>query len=161
MYIHCFFGVCVFWLCFSSCLCSIQCPDSACKQDLLAYLQRIALYCHQLNICSKVKAEVQNLGGELIVSGVSWHQSYRRQRIVPRQPSWQCPWAQLHSQRSPGLKMNIFTESPVQNKSFFFSRSCSSSCAGFRLNQCTKMTSMLCFPFGCNKAENWAGYTVC
>ncbi|XDV15431.1 hypothetical protein PO909_015527 [Leuciscus waleckii] len=48
-----------------------QCPDSACKQDLLAYLQRIALYCHQLNICSKVKAEVQNLGGELIVSGIS------------------------------------------------------------------------------------------
>ncbi|KAG7257456.1 hypothetical protein CRUP_026594 [Coryphaenoides rupestris] len=47
----------------------IICPDSACKQDLLAYLQRIALYCHQLNICSKVKAEVQNLGGELIVSG--------------------------------------------------------------------------------------------
>ncbi|XP_066488351.1 catenin alpha-2 [Tiliqua scincoides] len=47
----------------------MECPDSACKQDLLAYLQRIALYCHQLNICSKVKAEVQNLGGELIVSG--------------------------------------------------------------------------------------------
>uniref|UniRef100_A0A671MQY0 Catenin (cadherin-associated protein), alpha 2 n=1 Tax=Sinocyclocheilus anshuiensis TaxID=1608454 RepID=A0A671MQY0_9TELE len=47
-----------------------KCPDSACKQDLLAYLQRIALYCHQLNICSKVKAEVQNLGGELIVSGL-------------------------------------------------------------------------------------------
>lgn len=46
-----------------------QCPDSSCKQDLLAYLQRIALYCHQLNICSKVKAEVQNLGGELVVSG--------------------------------------------------------------------------------------------
>ncbi|MGH0170664.1 UNVERIFIED_CONTAM: hypothetical protein FKN15_059651 [Acipenser sinensis] len=48
----------------------LKCPDSACKQDLLAYLQRIALYCHQLNICSKVKAEVQNLGGELIVSGL-------------------------------------------------------------------------------------------
>lgn len=48
-----------------------QCPDSTCKNDLLAYLQRIALYCHQLNICSKVKAEVQNLGGELVVSGVS------------------------------------------------------------------------------------------
>ncbi|OCT88302.1 catenin alpha-1 [Xenopus laevis] len=46
------------------------CPDSTCKQDLLAYLQRIALYCHQLNICSKVKAEVQHLGGELVVSGV-------------------------------------------------------------------------------------------
>lgn len=53
-------------------LLSHQCPDSACKQDLLAYLQRIALYCHQLNICSKVKAEVQNLGGELVVSGVSF-----------------------------------------------------------------------------------------
>lgn len=53
------------------CLSLSQCPDSACKQDLLAYLQRIALYCHQLNICSKVKAEVQNLGGELVVSGVS------------------------------------------------------------------------------------------
>ncbi|KAM9296308.1 catenin alpha-1-like isoform 2-T2 [Gastrophryne carolinensis] len=46
-----------------------HCPDSACKQDLLAYMQRISLYCHQLNICSKVKAEVQNLGGELVVSG--------------------------------------------------------------------------------------------
>lgn len=72
----------------SKCLPStvLQCPDSACKQDLLAYLQRIALYCHQLNICSKVKAEVQNLGGELIVSGVSScnistntiHKQYRR-----------------------------------------------------------------------------------
>uniref|UniRef100_A0A7N8X8X0 Catenin alpha-2 n=1 Tax=Mastacembelus armatus TaxID=205130 RepID=A0A7N8X8X0_9TELE len=58
-----------------------QCPDSACKQDLLAYLQRIALYCHQLNICSKVKAEVQNLGGELIVSGVS--QSHYRHLLTP------------------------------------------------------------------------------
>uniref|UniRef100_A0A8C5HZC7 Catenin alpha-1 n=1 Tax=Gouania willdenowi TaxID=441366 RepID=A0A8C5HZC7_GOUWI len=47
-----------------------NCPDSTCKNDLLAYLQRIALYCHQLNICSKVKAEVQNLGGELVVSGL-------------------------------------------------------------------------------------------
>ncbi|XP_061412431.1 catenin alpha-2-like [Lethenteron reissneri] len=47
-----------------------QCPDSASKQDLLAYLQRIALYCHQLNICSKVKAEVQNISGEVVVSGL-------------------------------------------------------------------------------------------
>ena len=31
-----------------------QCPESNTKQDLLAYLQRIALYCHQLNITSKV-----------------------------------------------------------------------------------------------------------
>uniref|UniRef100_A0A673N700 Catenin alpha-2 n=1 Tax=Sinocyclocheilus rhinocerous TaxID=307959 RepID=A0A673N700_9TELE len=62
-----------------------QCPDSACKQDLLAYLQRIALYCHQLNICSKVKAEVQNLGGELIVSGLSstnhlWYQLLKKKK---------------------------------------------------------------------------------
>ena len=48
-----------------------QCPESSTKNDLLAYLQRIALYCHQLNITSKVKADVQNISGELIVSGVS------------------------------------------------------------------------------------------
>ena len=33
-----------------------QCPESSTKKDLLAYLQRIALYCHQLNITSKVRA---------------------------------------------------------------------------------------------------------
>lgn len=48
-----------------------QCPESSTKKDLLAYLQRIALYCHQLNITSKVKADVQNISGNLIVSGVS------------------------------------------------------------------------------------------
>ncbi len=47
-----------------------QCPESQTKKDLLAYLQRIALYCHQLNITSKVKADVQNVSGELIVSGL-------------------------------------------------------------------------------------------
>lgn len=62
-----------------------QCPDSACKQDLLAYLQRIALYCHQLNICSKVKAEVQNLGGELVVSGVRMAHICLRQLCSHRQ----------------------------------------------------------------------------
>lgn len=31
-----------------------QCPESSTKKDLLAYLQRIALYCHQLNITSRV-----------------------------------------------------------------------------------------------------------
>ena len=48
-----------------------QCPDSASKNDLEAYRQRITLYCHQLNITSKVKADVQNISGALIVSGVS------------------------------------------------------------------------------------------
>lgn len=47
-----------------------QCPDSVSKKDLIAYLQRIALYCHQLNITSKVKADVQSVSGELIVSGL-------------------------------------------------------------------------------------------
>ncbi|KAI1278083.1 Catenin alpha [Halotydeus destructor] len=47
-----------------------QCPESSTKNDLLAYLQRIALYCHQLNITSKVKADVQNISGNLIVSGL-------------------------------------------------------------------------------------------
>merc|ERR1719447_2131927 len=47
-----------------------QCPESTTKKDLLAYLQWIAPYCHQLNITSKVKADVQNVSGELIVSGL-------------------------------------------------------------------------------------------
>merc|ERR1719215_1405133 len=47
-----------------------QCPESSTKNNLLAYLQRIALYCHQLNITSRVKADVQNVSGELIVSGL-------------------------------------------------------------------------------------------
>ena len=31
-----------------------QCPESSTKKDLLAYLERILLYCHQMNITSKV-----------------------------------------------------------------------------------------------------------
>jgi len=58
---------------FCHCSVAIQCPDSATKRDLVAYLERISLYCHQLNITSKVKADVQNISGELIVSGVSFH----------------------------------------------------------------------------------------
>ncbi|XP_015721748.1 catenin alpha-3 isoform X3 [Coturnix japonica] len=47
-----------------------QCPDQSCKQDLLAYLEQIKLYSHQLKICSQVRAEIQNLGGELIMSAL-------------------------------------------------------------------------------------------
>ncbi|KAI5154846.1 catenin alpha-3 isoform X1 [Manis pentadactyla] len=47
-----------------------QCPDPSCKQDLLAYLEQIKFYSHQLKICSQVKAEIQNLGGELIMSAL-------------------------------------------------------------------------------------------
>ena len=50
--------------------CADECPESSTKKDLIAYLQRIALYCHQLNITSKVKADVQNVSGELVVSGL-------------------------------------------------------------------------------------------
>ena len=31
-----------------------QCPESSTKKDLVAYLERIRLYCHQMNITSKV-----------------------------------------------------------------------------------------------------------
>ncbi|XP_016076216.1 PREDICTED: catenin alpha-3-like [Miniopterus natalensis] len=47
-----------------------QCPDPSCKQDLLAYLEQIKFYSHQLKICSQVKAEIQSLGGELIMSAM-------------------------------------------------------------------------------------------
>ena len=47
------------------------CPSAATKSDLLAYLGRITLYCHQLNITSKVKADVHNVSGELVVSGIN------------------------------------------------------------------------------------------
>ncbi|XP_006630868.2 catenin alpha-3 [Lepisosteus oculatus] len=47
-----------------------QCPDPSCKHDLLAYLEQIKLYSHQLKICSQVKSEIQSLGGELITSAL-------------------------------------------------------------------------------------------
>lgn len=47
-----------------------QCPESTTKQDLLAYLDKITLFCHQLEITSRVKADVQNIGGEQVVSAL-------------------------------------------------------------------------------------------
>lgn len=47
-----------------------QSPESQTKRDLIGYLKEIALYCNQLNITSKVKADVQNISGNLIVSGL-------------------------------------------------------------------------------------------
>lgn len=44
--------------------------ESETKKDLFAYLQRITLYCQQLNITSRVKADVQQVGNELVVSGL-------------------------------------------------------------------------------------------
>ena len=62
-----------------------QCPESTTKQDLLAYLQRIALYCHQLNITSRVKADVQDVQGELVVSGLDSATSLIQVRIGLKQ----------------------------------------------------------------------------
>ncbi|CAL8098843.1 unnamed protein product [Calicophoron daubneyi] len=42
------------------------CPDSASRRDLLAYLQRVTLHCHQLNITSRVKAGVQAARAEVV-----------------------------------------------------------------------------------------------
>ncbi|KAK3704830.1 hypothetical protein QZH41_005032 [Actinostola sp. cb2023] len=47
-----------------------RCPDSSSKNDLMAYIQRIALFSHQLTITSRVKADVQMISGELVVSGL-------------------------------------------------------------------------------------------
>lgn len=59
-----------------------QCPESTTKKDLLAYLKRIELYCQQLNITSKVKADVQNISGNLIVSGVGIHSTHFLDNII-------------------------------------------------------------------------------
>ena len=67
----------------------LQCPDPPCKQDLLAYLEQIKFYSHQLKICSQVKAEIQNLGGELIVSAVStacYFHCYTQNTLETEQP---------------------------------------------------------------------------
>ncbi|CAB3398843.1 unnamed protein product [Caenorhabditis bovis] len=44
--------------------------DSQTKNDLMAYLSQMTLYCQQLNICSKVKADVTQVGNELVVSAL-------------------------------------------------------------------------------------------
>jgi len=47
-----------------------MCPHSHTRSDLLAYLQRIALYSHQIIITSKVKSDFQVIGGEVITAEV-------------------------------------------------------------------------------------------
>lgn len=36
----------------------MQCPDESCRKDLLAYMERMQLYCHQLKITSSVSADL-------------------------------------------------------------------------------------------------------
>ncbi|GMT10014.1 hypothetical protein PFISCL1PPCAC_1311, partial [Pristionchus fissidentatus] len=40
------------------------------KADLVSYLDKMVLFCQQLNICSRVKADVTQVGDELVVSGL-------------------------------------------------------------------------------------------
>ena len=39
-----------------------ECVESTTKKDLFAYLERITLFCHQLNVTSKVKVVFLILG---------------------------------------------------------------------------------------------------
>jgi catenin alpha len=49
---------------------SEACPEDWARNELSAHINKIRFYCHQLNMCAKVKAEVQNIAGELVVSGL-------------------------------------------------------------------------------------------
>jgi catenin alpha len=46
------------------------CPEHWAQNELMAHINKIKFYCHQLNMCARVKAEVQNIAGELVVSGL-------------------------------------------------------------------------------------------
>lgn len=47
-----------------------DCPESQSKRELDAYLKPIPLFCNQLNIASKVKANVIDVSGEPIITGL-------------------------------------------------------------------------------------------
>lgn len=47
-----------------------NCPESQSKRELDAYLKPIPLFCNQLNIASKVKANVIDVSGEPFVTGL-------------------------------------------------------------------------------------------
>ena len=46
------------------------CSEDWARNELSAHINKIKFYCHQLNMCAKVKAEVQNIAHELVVSGL-------------------------------------------------------------------------------------------
>jgi len=46
------------------------CPESQSKRELDSYLKPIPLFCNQLNIASKVKANVIDVSGEPIITGL-------------------------------------------------------------------------------------------
>ncbi len=47
-----------------------DCPESQSKRELDSYLKPIPLFCNQLNIASKVKANVIDVSGEPIITGL-------------------------------------------------------------------------------------------
>lgn len=49
---------------------AMACPDISTRKDLVAYLAKITALTHQLNMCASVKAEVQQIAGEMVVSGI-------------------------------------------------------------------------------------------
>ncbi|KAF5397284.1 hypothetical protein PHET_09921, partial [Paragonimus heterotremus] len=53
------------------------CPNSASRRDLLAYLQRVTLHCHQLNITGRVKAGVQAARSEVVENATALIQAAR------------------------------------------------------------------------------------
>ena len=57
---------------------SEKCPESTMKKDMLAYMQQIPLYCHQLNITSKVKEGVQSASGNT-TKEVSFYMKVKRE----------------------------------------------------------------------------------
>lgn len=44
--------------CTHACISHMQCPDESCRKDLLAYMERMQLCCHQLKITSSVSADL-------------------------------------------------------------------------------------------------------
>ena len=46
-----------------------QCPDRQCCSDLLAYLERVKLCCHQLRITSAVRADMDTSTAETVSTG--------------------------------------------------------------------------------------------
>ncbi len=36
-----------------------HCPDSQCQRDIYTYLDQVRLYCHQLNMTARVKADLK------------------------------------------------------------------------------------------------------
>jgi catenin alpha len=93
-----------------------QCPELK-KICWLTYLQRIALYCHQMNITSKVKADVQNISGELIVSGLDVSHSGSKESHERRRPDGQSVLRGVNEISATGNYEYIFSNRGLEDES--------------------------------------------